>query len=546
MATERVDDNRQLDSPNLPVVELSDRCITGPKAAASAEVVLAEKVASETMPGLPEGYRPWPALWALVAGIFIILVDSTIVAVAADSIWVDLKTDLNSVVWVTSGYLLAYVVPLLLSGRLGDMFGPKRLYLIGLVIFTAASAWCGFSTTAGMLITARVVQGLGAALIAPQTMSVITRTFPADKRGKAMALWGAVAGVAILVGPLAGGLLVDSLGWQWVFFVNIPFGIAALVAAFLLVPNLPTHRHRIDYPGILLSGFGLFLVVYGLQQGQRYDWGVISSFGPLTITVWGLIIVGLAALAAFVWWQSRTTDPLMTLTLFRDRNFALCCVAVAGMGFSLTGMAVPLMLYSQKSLGLSPTQSALLLIPLAVCSGALAGPAGKLIDHVHPRWVTGFGFGITALALFWLGYQAYEVSSGPLLMMPIALIGAGNAFIWGPLTATANRNLPLQLAGSGSGVYNTTRQIGGVLGSAAVGVYMQHSVAEKFQTTALILPEGTEQTAGALPEFLRGPFAQAMGTSLYLPAIALLVGFLVVQFLGGSPRASVSGLKLSP
>ncbi|RMI31862.1 DHA2 family efflux MFS transporter permease subunit [Nocardia stercoris] len=489
----------------------------------------------ETLPGLSADYRPWPALWALVAGIFMILVDSTIVSVAADTIWVDLKTDLNSVVWVTSGYLLAYVVPLLLSGRLGDMFGPKRLYVAGLVVFTAASAWCGLSGTAQMLIAARVVQGLGAALMAPQTMAVITRTFPADKRGKAMALWGAVGGVAILVGPLAGGLLVDSLGWQWVFFVNVPFGLAALVAAVLLVPDLPTHRHRIDWPGIVLSGIGLLAVVFGLQEGQRYDWGRIGELGILPISVWGLIIGGLVVLALFVWWESRMADPLMPLGLFGDRNFALSCLAVAGMGFSLTGMAVPLMLFAQKSLGLSPIRSAMLLIPLALCAAGLAPVAGSLIDKMHPRYVTGFGFAVNAAALFWLGSAASHRDSVLVLLLPIALVGAGNAFIWGPLTATANRDLPLGLAGGGSGVYNATRQVGGVLGSAAVGVFMQHQVEHQFQRFAAQLPAGsgagTGQSAGPLPEFLRGPFAEAMGSSLFLPAAALVAGFVVVQFL---------------
>ncbi|GGQ55352.1 MFS transporter [Couchioplanes caeruleus subsp. azureus] len=489
---------------------------------------------SDALPGLPDDYRPWPALWALVAGIFMILVDSTIVAVAADALWVDLKTDLNAVIWVTSGYLLAYVVPLLLSGKLGDMFGPKRLYLVGLVVFTAASAWCGFSRTPEMLIAARVVQGLGAALMAPQTMSVITRTFPAHKRGSAMALWGAAAGVAILVGPLAGGLLVDGFGWPWVFFVNVPLGVLAFVAAVVLVPDLPTHRHRIDYPGILLSGVGLFLLVFGLQEGQRYDWGHIRDIGPLPVSVWGLIIAGVVALGVFVWWQSRAAEPLMTLGLFRDRNFTLSNVAVAGMGFAFTGMAVPLMLFAQKSMGLSPTESAALLIPLAVLSGALAAPAGRLADRVHPRYLTGFGFVASAVALVWLGLTADGGSGVADVLAPIALIGVGNAFIWGPLTATANRNLPLHLAGAGSGVYNTTRQVGAVLGSAAVGVFMQHQVESKLEPFVPGMPAGAgqdvAQSLGPLPEPLRGPFAEAMGASVFLPAVVLVFAFVVVQF----------------
>ncbi len=192
-----------------------------------------------------------------------ILVDTTIVSVANPAIKAALDPDTNNldnVVWVTSAYLLAYAVPLLITGRLGDRFGPKRIYLIGLVVFTLASLWLrALGHRSRLLIIARAVQGLGAALMTPQTMAVITRTFPPDRRGAAMGLWGATAGVATLVGPLAGGLLVDGFGWEWIFFINVPVGIVAFVMAWVFVPNLPTHPHRFDIVGVVLSAVGLFL-----------------------------------------------------------------------------------------------------------------------------------------------------------------------------------------------------------------------------------------------------------------------------------------------
>ena len=175
----------------------------------------------------PPAVRPWPALFALCLGFFMILVDTTIVTVATPAIIEDLDAEVNDVVWVTSAYLLAYAVPVLITGRLGDRFGPRRIYLIGLSVFTLASLWCGLTETVEALILARVVQGLGAAMMTPQTMAVITRIFPADRRGQAMALWGATAGVATLVGPILGGVLVDGLGWEWIFFINIPVGVVA-------------------------------------------------------------------------------------------------------------------------------------------------------------------------------------------------------------------------------------------------------------------------------------------------------------------------------
>ena len=466
--------------------------------------------------------RPWPALWAMVVGFFVILVDSTIVSVAIDSIMTGLRADLGSVIWVTSAYLLAYVVPLLLSGRLGDQFGPRRMYLIGLAVFTLASAACGLAGSAPLLVAARVVQGLGAAMMTPQTMAVITRTFPPDKRGTAMSLWGSVAGIALLVGPLAGGFLVGTLGWEWIFFVNVPVGIVALALAYRLVPQLPTHRHRFDVLGIVLSGLGLFMLVFGLQEGQRYDWGTIA--GP--ISVWSLIIGGLVFLAVFVWWQSRTrSEPLMSLQLYRDRNFCLANLGILSMGFAVIGQSIPLMLYAQKSMGLSPLQSALLLAPLAVVSGLLAAPVGRLTDRTNPRNLAVFGFTVSCAATFWLGSVATADASMLTIWAPVAVLGLGNSFVWAPLAATATRNLPPQRAGSGAGVYNMTRQVGAVLGSAAVGVLMQSEVAARLGTAGAAgdIDELTA-SAGALPDPLREPFAAAMGTSLYLPAAMLLVG----------------------
>jgi Major Facilitator Superfamily len=203
-----------------------------------------------------------------------------------------------------------------------------------------------------------------------------------------MSLWGAVAGVATLVGPILGGVLVDGLGWEWIFFVNVPVGVVGLVLAARLVPELPTHVRRFDLVGVVLSAVGMFLLVFGIQEGQTYDWGTIA--GP--ISVWSLIIAGVVVLAVFVGWQARMKEePLLSLALFRDRNFGLACVAIAAVGFGVTAMAFPTMLYAQGVLGLSPAQSALLFVPMAIISGGLSPYVGRLTDRAHPRWVAGFG-----------------------------------------------------------------------------------------------------------------------------------------------------------
>ncbi|MHA7175390.1 MFS transporter [Arthrobacter sp. Sr24] len=462
--------------------------------------------------------KPWPALWALVLGFFMILVDSTIVSVANPKIMEGLNTDINSVIWATSAYLLAYAVPLLVAGRLGDKYGPKRLYLTGLVVFTLASLWCGLSGDIGMLILARVAQGLGAAMMTPQTMAVITRIFAPDKRGPAMGLWGATAGVAMLVGPILGGVLVDVLGWEWIFFVNVPVGIVAFVLAWRLVPTLATHEHKFDWLGVLLSSLGLFLLAFGIQEGESYDWGVIA--GP--ITVWSLIVAGIVLLLGFVWWQAvNKGEPLVPLRLFRVRNFSLANIAITSMGFSITAMSLPLFFYYQLVRGMTPTQSALMMIPMALLSGVLAPFVGKLVDAVNPRYVAFAGFILMSVSLAWTALLMTPDTPIWLFLLPSGLLGIASSGIWAPLSTTATRNLGPREAGAGAGIYNTTRQIGAVLGSAAIAALISARLAAE-------LPAGATASAvggtGQLPEFLHAGFSTAMAQSTLLPAAVVLLG----------------------
>ncbi|MFK4731166.1 DHA2 family efflux MFS transporter permease subunit [Agromyces mediolanus] len=482
--------------------------------------------------------KPWPALWALVIGFFMILVDSTIVSIANPAILRDLNTDITAVLWVTSAYLLAYAVPLLITGRLGDRFGPKRIYLIGLVIFTLASLWCGFAGDISMLIAARAVQGLGAALMTPQTMAVITRIFPPNQRGAAMGLWGAVAGIATLVGPILGGVLVDSLGWEWIFFVNVPVGVIAFAMAVWLVPNLETHAHRFDWLGVVLSGVGMFLLVFGIQEGESYDWGTIV--GP--ITVWGLIITGLVVLAGFLVWQRfNRAEPLLPLGLFRDRNFALSNVAISLVGLAITSMPLPLAFYFQVARGLDPTQAALMLAPMAVASGIMAPIIGKLTDRVDPKWVAFAGFSIVAVALAWMALWLSPDAELWTLLFPVALLGLGLSGIWAPLASSATRNLPQQQAGAGSGVYNMTRQVGSVLGSAAITALLNARLAAELPgfTGGFGGEAAGGSGSGGLPPQLADGFATAMSQSLWLPVIGFALGAVVVLFFA-KPKVTVA------
>lgn len=467
---------------------------------------------------------PWPALIALCIGFFMILLDTTIVTVATPDIIRELDgADVNSVVWVTSAYLLAYAVPVLITGRLGDRFGPRRLYLTGLALFTAASLWCGFTTTVEGLILARVFQGFGASMMTPQTMAIITRIFAVERRGRAMSLWGATAGVATLVGPVLGGILTDALGWEWIFFINIPVGIVAFVLALRLVPKLETHAHKFDWLGVALSGLGMFLLVFGIQEGHQYDWSTITG----EITVWRMIVAGLVILALFVWWQARNTgEPLMPLKVFRDRNFSISNLGIAAVSFGFTAMGFPLMLWAQVVRGYSPTESGLLLIPMALSSIVLAPFVGKLSDRVHPRYLTMFGFTVLTGAMLLASVVLEPDTAVWKVLAAMALVGVGSSFLWAVLAATATRNLPGALAGAGSGVYNALRQVGAVLGSAGVAVLIDSRIA----ANGLPEFEGGEGAATKLPPDIAAKFSDAMAQSLLIVPAVLVLGLIAVFF----------------
>jgi EmrB/QacA subfamily drug resistance transporter len=474
----------------------------------------------------PQSENPWNPLWAMMIGFFMIMVDSTIVAIANPTIMASLRIGYDTVVWVTSAYLLGYAVVLLVAGRLGDRFGPKNLYLFGLVVFTISSVWCGLAGSASMLIAARVVQGVGAGLLTPQTLSTITRIFPAQRRGVAVSLWGATAGVASLVGPLAGGVLVDGLGWQWIFFVNVPIGVIGLVLAYWLIPVLPTQSHRFDLIGVALSGIGIFLIVFGLQQGQAAHWQP---------WIWALIVAGVGFMTAFAFWQALNAhEPLIPLVIFSDRDFSVCNVGVAVISFAATAMMLPLTFYAQAVCGLSPTRSALLIAPMAIANGVLAPFVGKIVDKYHPLPVLGFGFSVLAVALTWLTFEMSPTTPIWRLVLPFFAMGVGMAFVWSPLTATATRNLPPELAGAGSAVYNSVRQLGAVLGSAGMAAFMTWRITAEMPRQ----PSGGATDEGALalqlPEFLREPFSAAMSQSVLLPAFIALFGIIAALFLVGA------------
>lgn len=442
------------------------------------------------------GRSAWSILPPLILGFFMIMLDTTIVNIAVPTLVTELDASLVAVGWVNSSYLLSYAVLLLLAGRLGDRYGSKPLFVTGLVIFTAASAACGLSGHIGVLIAARAVQGVGAALMTPQTMAMITRVFPPARRGAAMGLWGATAGVATIAGPLLGGVFVESWGWEWIFFVNVPVGLVALWLAFARLPRLETHRTSFDVLGVVLSIVGLFALVFGLQEGDTYDWGTI--WGPLS--VWSLIGLGVVVLGVFVWWQHRRGDEaLLPLRLFRSRNFSLANVSGMAVSFAMIGIFFPLTLFLQSILGLSPLHAALVNLPGSLISGVVAPLAGRLSDRVPPKWIVSTGFLVLAVSVGWLALAVAPGVSVWALVAPMTLFGVGTGCVFSPLANLATSGLDARTAGAGAGAFNTTRQVGGVIGSAAI-------VAMLTSRLSVTLPAAAQDAAAGLPDQVRQPF----------------------------------------
>lgn len=441
----------------------------------------------------------WKALAALCVGLFLTLMDQSLVAIALPKITADLNASVNQAVWVSAVYLLTFAVPLLVTGRLGDRFGQRRIYLIGMSVFVLAATACAFAPTIELLIAARAVQGFGASLLNPQPLSVIHRIFPFEQRGAAMGIWSAVASSSGLFGPVVGGFLVTDLGWRWVFFLYVPCGIVALILVTLWVPKLPTGVSRIDPLSALLSLAAVLAIVLTLQQGPELRWPA---------WIFAVAGLGVTALAVFIWLQARAArvdkEALVPLELFRIRNFRYGSMSVFTLGFAVYSMNLPIMLYLQIGADLSARSAGLLILPQAIVSVVMAPILGRLTDRLPPGRISKIGFGsmMTSMALFVI-LMSTEVPTGWLLI-PLMFQGAANAMCWSANSAISMRGLPEHLVGAGSGVYNTSRQVGAVIGAAALGAVMQISL----------------QYTG---------FAQAMGLSLALHVVVLGFGFLAVS-----------------
>jgi EmrB/QacA subfamily drug resistance transporter len=424
----------------------------------------------------------WLVLVFLSLGFFMILLDTTIVNIAIPAMISGLNSSLDQILWVVNAYLLAYAVLLITAGRLGDFFGPRRLFALGLVIFTVASALCGLSQDGNQLIAARILQGIGGAILTPQTLSIITVIFPPERRGAAFGIWGAVAGVATVTGPTLGGFLVTYINWRWIFFVNVPVGLVALAGALLVVPDLrPGRRHKLDIVGVLLASASLFGIIFGLVEGERFNWGAI--WGPITIPE--IIAAGVVLFAVFIVFERFQAEPLMPLSLFSNRNFSITIWVSAAVAFGMLGFFIPVTIFFQSVLGFSALKAGLTFLPMSLVSMVVAPIAGRMSDRFGGKYILVAGLTFFAAGMGLVVLVISLNATQATFWGPAALAGLGLGMTFAPLTTVAMRNVKPHMAGAASGVLNTVRQVGGAIGSAVIGAVLQNRLATQLHEQAV-------------------------------------------------------------
>lgn len=466
-----------------------------------------------------DGRRAWAVLVALCLGQSLVLLNSTVVNVAVPDLAADLGASLDGVLWVVNSYVVVVTGLLLVTARLGDLVGPKRMYLAGVAVFTAASALCGLASSPGQLVAARVAQGVGAAMLSPQSLAMISHLFPPRRRGAAFGVWGAFAGISVAIAPTVGGLLVSWLDWRWVFLVNVPVGVCVLVAAAIVVPAVRVAGgRRLDLAGALLVTAALFLVSFALIEGEPRGWG--SVWGPVTVPV--LLGVGVLALVGFALVQRsrQDRDPLVPFAVVRDRDFVLMSGVSAAIACGVGGTLFLVLLHLQTAAGMSALAAGLV-VAVAPAVSALASPlAGRLTDRLDGRWVLAAGLACTALGAGYLAAVLSPDARWPVLVPPLLVFGFGMGVVFSPAGVIATRGVPPELAGAASGLFNLARMSGTAVGGAAVGALLQARLGRPGEDLAAIPPD-------VLGEAVREVFA--------LPVLVLVAGIALTAAARPSP-----------
>jgi EmrB/QacA subfamily drug resistance transporter len=505
--------------------------------------------------------NPWLVLIVLCMAIFMLLVDTTVVNVAQVKIKQGLNTNLTEIQWVLDAYILTYAVLLLSFGRLGDVFGRKRLFILGMTIFTAASGLCALSSALGgaigiapvnVLIASRVLQGFGGAFMMPQTLSLLTVAFPPEKRGAALGIWGSVTALGAVLGPVIGGLLATDYAWEWIFIINIPVGILSILAAIRIIPESkdPLASKRLDWGGLVLSGFGIFALVFACIEASKRGW--------TDSLILGLLVASVILLAGFVLWERRVADPMMKLELFKIRNFTVANSVAVMVAFGMLGIFFPMTLFLQQIRDFTPIRAGLTMTPMSLTIMVAAPLAGRLSDRIGARWLLVGGLSLMTGGILFIITKINLETTWQTLAPALLITGAGMGMTFAPMTAAAMKDVPPRIAGSASGILNTMRNVGQVLGIAVLGSVLQTRVAThtadrltplnlqsglKDQIVELARQSRFELIPGVVPADKLGPvfhqlqlaFVDSIHNTFFIGAMACLVGILI-SFLIENPK----------
>ena len=458
---------------------------------------------------ITEANRKWWTLGAMCLSMFMIMLVGTVVNVALPSIQKDLKTSVNQLEWVVNGYTLSFAALLVTGGRLGDIFGRRLIFMIGVAVFAISSATAGLAQDPTMLIVSRIAEGIGGALMMPATLSIITDAFSAEERGKAIGTWAGISGLALSFGPLAGGFLTEQVTWRAIFYINVPIAAIALVAALTVVRESRDENaeRTIDYAGVVLLTLGLTAFVLALIQGNEWGWGSGREIG--------LLVGGAVATVLFLINESRVAAPIVDFKFFRSRNFVGANTVATIISFAMLGSFFFLAIYLQDLLGYSALETGVRFLPTTVVIVIIAPLAGRAADKIGSRWPMVLGLAITSISLYLFSRVDASTTYNDLLPAWI-LLGIGIGMTMSPMSTAAMNAVSVDKAGVASGTLQMFRMVGGTIGVAATGAIFQSKLGD-FNPAAL----ATGGPAAATN------FTDALGSAMALGATVTAVGAVI-------------------
>jgi EmrB/QacA subfamily drug resistance transporter len=398
--------------------------------------------------------------------LFMTTLDNLVVTTALPVIHRDLHASLSGLEWTVNAYTLTFAVFLITGAALGDRFGRRRMFVIGLAIFTAGSAAAALAPSIEVLIAARAVQGFGGAIVLPLTLTILSAAVPPEKRGLALGAWGGISGLAVAIGPLVGGAVVEGISWQWIFWLNVPIGLALIPLAALRLKESRGPNDALDLPGVGFASVGLFGIVWGLVRGNQVGWGSPEIVGAL--------VLGSAVLALFVLWELHTKEPMLPLRFFRNRTFTAANVASLLMFFGMFGSIFLLAQFFQTVQGYSPLQAGLRILPWTAMPIFVAPIAGALSDRIGGRPLMVTGLGLQAAGLAWIAAVSTPTVAYSALVVPFILSGIGMALYFAPVANVVLSSVRREEEGQASGANNAIRELGGVFGVAVLASVFAH------------------------------------------------------------------------